>query len=85
MGIHYCLGAPLARLKAQIVLETLLPRIKRVEVLDADAGALLRPGGPDAMQVRFELDRGRGRGFRAVVEPPAALAEEWVAGLPTRG
>ncbi len=57
MGIHYCVGAPLARMEGAIVLETLLPRIKRVEVLDADAGALLRPGGPDAMQVRFELDR----------------------------
>ena len=57
MGIHYCLGAPLARMEGAIALETLLPRIKRVEILDADAGALLRPGGPDAMQVRFELDR----------------------------
>lgn len=57
MGIHYCVGAPLARMEGAIVLETLLPRIRRVEVLDADAGALLRPGGPDAMQVRFELDR----------------------------
>jgi cytochrome P450 len=57
MGIHYCLGAPLARMEGAIALETLLPRIKRVEILDAEAGALLRPGGPDSMQVRFELDR----------------------------
>ena len=57
MGIHYCLGAPLARMEGAIALETLLPRIKRVEILDADAGALLRPGGPDSMHVGFELDR----------------------------
>ncbi|HYM16893.1 MAG TPA: cytochrome P450 [Dehalococcoidia bacterium] len=57
MGIHYCLGAPLARLEGAIALQTLLPRIERVEVTDTDAGALLRPGGPDALHVRFQLDR----------------------------
>lgn len=55
-GIHYCLGAPLARLETQIVLETLLPRIKSLKI-EGDAGGVLVPGGPKQMQVRFELDR----------------------------
>lgn len=55
-GIHYCLGAPLARLETQIVLQTLLPRIKAMRI-EGDAGAVLVPGGPKEMTVRFELDR----------------------------
>ena len=55
-GIHYCLGAPLARLETQIVLQTLLPRIKAMRI-EGDAGGVLVPGGPKEMTVRFELDR----------------------------
>ncbi len=55
-GIHYCLGAPLARLETEIVLETLIPRIKSLRI-EGDAGPVLVPGGPKEMQVRFELDR----------------------------
>ncbi|MBI5285275.1 MAG: cytochrome P450 [Chloroflexi bacterium] len=57
MGIHYCLGAPLARLEGGIVMRTLLPRIKRIQLMDAEAGNMLRAGGPKSLLVRFDLER----------------------------
>jgi cytochrome P450 len=56
MGIHTCLGAPLARLEGGIVLRELLPRIKGVE-LGSATGQMLRPGGPKSLEVHFELER----------------------------
>lgn len=56
LGIHYCLGAPLARLEGEIAITTLLKRIKRVEVTEHEAGDFIRPGGPESLRVRFELD-----------------------------
>lgn len=56
MGIHYCVGAPLARLEADIALHDLLPRITGMKIESADDDALLRPGGPKALQVRFDFD-----------------------------
>jgi cytochrome P450 len=56
MGIHYCLGAPLARMEAEIALRTLLPRITGVSIKsEADQGTLLRPGGPTELWVRFAV------------------------------
>ena len=54
MGIHYCVGAPLARLEADVALRTLLPRITKIDVEAAEPGSLLRPGGPKSLRVRFE-------------------------------
>jgi cytochrome P450 len=59
MGIHYCLGAPLARLEANIAMQALVPRITGVTVADPEAASTMKPGGPAAMAVRFELDRAR--------------------------
>lgn len=57
MGIHYCLGGPLARLEGAIALETLVPRLTSLHIESAEDDAILRPGGPSALHVRFELDR----------------------------
>ncbi|MFM7736415.1 MAG: cytochrome P450 [Alphaproteobacteria bacterium] len=54
MGIHYCVGAPLARLEADVALRELLPRISAVSILPGQDSALLRPGGPKSMRVEFE-------------------------------
>jgi cytochrome P450 len=53
MGIHYCVGAPLARLEAEIALRDLLPRITSVGIVPDQDAALLRPGGPKSLKVRF--------------------------------
>lgn len=55
VGIHACVGAPLARLEADVAFRTLLPRVKSVSLVDTELGQMLRLGGPDSLRVRFEL------------------------------
>lgn len=57
MGIHFCLGAPLARLETNIVMDYLAPRITSLKIERAEDDAILRPGGPSALIVRMERDR----------------------------
>ncbi len=54
-GIHACVGAPLARLEADVAFRTLLARVKSVSLVDTELGQMLRLGGPDSLRVRFEL------------------------------
>ncbi|HEX5478218.1 MAG TPA: cytochrome P450 [Dehalococcoidia bacterium] len=55
MGIHYCLGAPLARMEGAVAITTLLKHITGVRVItDVEPGVFLRPGGPEEMMVRWE-------------------------------
>ncbi|MGP4000487.1 cytochrome P450 family protein [Streptomyces sp. 8N706] len=60
-GIHYCLGAPLARLEARIAIRTLLERCPDL-ALDVHPAALTwRPGllirGPQQLPLRWTTDR----------------------------
>ena len=54
-GIHYCLGAPLARLEGQIALQTLFQRLPNIEL--ADPNPIYRDNyvfrGVEALPVQF--------------------------------
>ncbi|WP_067491142.1 cytochrome P450 [Actinomadura hibisca] len=56
-GIHYCLGAPLARLELQVVLETLVERTPALRLAIDDADITWRPGlafaRPDALPIAW--------------------------------
>ncbi|MDN0199885.1 cytochrome P450 [Streptomyces sp. S.PNR 29] len=56
-GIHYCLGAPLARLEARIAIRTLLERCTDLALDIHPAAITWRPGilirGPRSLPVRF--------------------------------
>lgn len=56
-GIHYCLGAPLARLEARIAIRTLLERCENLALDIHPAAITWRPGlmirGPQSLLVRF--------------------------------
>ncbi|WP_217144959.1 cytochrome P450 [Streptomyces sp. AC627_RSS907] len=56
-GIHYCLGAPLARLEARIAIRTLLERCENLALDIHPAAVTWRPGllirGPRSLPVRF--------------------------------
>jgi len=56
-GIHFCLGAPLARLEAQIAINTLLKRTPELRLKDSPDSLSLRPSlilrGLKALPVQF--------------------------------
>jgi cytochrome P450 len=59
-GIHYCLGAPLARMEAEIALKTMLERfrsIKTVPGVELERIPSLLVYGVKSLPVEFELDR----------------------------
>ena len=63
MGIHYCLGAPLARMEGEIAVRALLSRITGVRITsEVEPGVFLRPGGPEEMWVRWDLASDRSVG-----------------------
>ncbi|GGS16803.1 cytochrome P450 [Streptomyces humidus] len=54
-GVHYCLGAPLARLELGIALEAMLDRFSRFEVTDTSVDYYDTPGvaGPRSLHIAF--------------------------------
>jgi cytochrome P450 len=55
-GIHYCLGAPLSRLEARVVLEELLPKIRSIEYTQSSRWTPRKPfhvHGPASLPVRL--------------------------------
>lgn len=61
-GIHYCLGAPLARLEAQVAFATLLRRLPGLRLADETVAwrGLLSVRGVQVLPLVFELTRARG-------------------------
>ncbi len=55
-GIHYCLGAPLARLEAKVALEELMGRLSGIEITDTDLTPVRSSFiyGVESLPIRFE-------------------------------
>ena len=62
-GVHYCLGAPLARMEAEVAIRTLLSRVSGISLAVPEAELECRPGllmyGARHLPVVFELDESR--------------------------
>jgi cytochrome P450 len=54
-GIHFCIGAPLARVEARIALGDLLSRMRTIELVDQTwtPRAVFHVYGPAALPIRF--------------------------------
>jgi cytochrome P450 len=53
-GIHNCLGAPLARLEAQIAVASLIERLDGISLVEHDPEVLSRFGGPERLAVNIQ-------------------------------
>jgi cytochrome P450 len=59
-GVHFCIGAPLARLEARVALQDLFSRLVNLELASAEPWeprAALHVHGPSRLEVRFEQGR----------------------------
>ena len=55
-GIHYCLGAPLARLEAKVALDELTDRLSAIDIADSDLTPVRSSFiyGVESLPIRFE-------------------------------
>jgi cytochrome P450 len=60
IGVHFCLGAHLARMELKAFLEELLPRLEHIE-LESEPSQMATTfvGGPKTMPIRYELKNAR--------------------------
>jgi cytochrome P450 len=68
-GVHFCLGAPLARLEARIALADLSQRLKGIELQNAQTWTprvALHVHGPTSLPVRFTPAKRIGAGITAM-------------------
>jgi cytochrome P450 len=58
IGVHFCLGAHLARMEIEAFLRELLPRLEHVELAgEPESMATTFVGGPKRLPIRFRLRR----------------------------
>ena len=65
-GVHFCLGAALARLESKIALSDLLARLKNFELAGDqpwEPRKALNVHGPTSLPIRFELDQPANRDY----------------------
>jgi 6-deoxyerythronolide B hydroxylase len=55
-GIHFCLGAHLARLETRIAMEGIIRRLPSLRLVDPDQKFLVVPGGPVTIQLKFDAN-----------------------------
>ncbi len=53
-GVHFCLGAHLARLETRIVMEGIIRRLPNLSLIDRNQKSLVVPGGTVAVHLKFD-------------------------------
>ena len=55
-GIHFCLGAHLARLETRIAMEGIIQRLPNLSLVDPNQNFLVVPGGPVTVHLNFDAN-----------------------------